>query len=340
MSLQTRKKMTLLSALVLGAFVATGCEWDSEPRDGGQKKAVEFHSISPQPATVDEAPGVELVELHEPGVDEQEPERSDQLMEVAFEHVDEQPTDHLAVARDYLEKHDNAAALVELGKALYDDPQDYTAAVLLGRTALRSKEIDLARKVFVLASLMDPDQADAWIYLGRIAIKEKNLNRAADWARQALSVDSQRAESHNLMGRVWLAKSHWERSIASFKKAVSLSKDNPYYLNNLGLAYLMKKNYNRAVEVLEGVVGNDAATAFMRNNLGLAYEGAGRLQEAISEFKTAIDLSPSYINAQVNLDRLVTLAKRAEEYVEPVPAILVEPDDVAEDLIIVEPEDD
>ena len=40
MSLQITKKMTLVSTVALGAFLAAGCEWSGDTRDGGLTKAV------------------------------------------------------------------------------------------------------------------------------------------------------------------------------------------------------------------------------------------------------------------------------------------------------------
>ena len=114
-------------------------------------------------------------------------------------------------------------------------------------------------------------------------------------------------------------------------------------LTDVGFAYLMKKDYGKAVEVLEGLVEGEDIPAYMLNNMGLAYEGAGRLQEAMSSFKQAVEKNPKYINAKINLDRLVTLAKRAEQEVPSATETeweqpFEEPEDETDDLIIVDPE--
>jgi Tfp pilus assembly protein PilF len=281
-------------------------------------------------------PATEQVEV---GID-----LSESVPDIAFEHVDAQPTDHVLIARELTAAGDKAAAMIELGKALYDDPEDYDAAFMLGRTARRSNKPELATQAFLLAAKIDPDVAAPWLQLARLALGGKDNDLAEKRIRHALSVDPKLAEAHNLLGRVWLNRSHWHKAVNSFEKAVTLSPDNRFYWNNLGYAYLLKKDFSQAVIALEAAVdvqeGEVASIpAYIRNNLGLAYEGAGRLQDAIVEFKKALVTKPGYVNAKINLERNVRLAK-AEAEVDEITTdeLLIETEPEDEDLIIVDPE--
>jgi tetratricopeptide (TPR) repeat protein len=340
------KNVTLSTIAILSAAIlAMGCEWSGGSPDAGKRDILEF-KLPAKKVTIPKV--VEKVTEAQPVIEDVEVgiDLSDSVPDIAFEHVDTQPTDHVIIAQELTAAGDRAAAMIELGKALYDDPEDFDAAFMLGRTAQRSGKVDMAAEAFLLAAQIDPEVASPWLQLTRLALAAKDNDLAAKRIRHALTIDPKLAQAHNLLGRVWLNRSHWHKAVNCFEKAVTLSPDNRYYWNNLGYAYLLKKDFSQAVIALEAAVeegdGEVAAAipAYIRNNLGLAYEGAGRLQDAIVEFKQALETKPGYINAKINLERNVRLAK-AEAEVDEITTdellIETEPDD--DDLIIVVPDE-
>ena len=91
----------------------------------------------------------------------------------------------------------------------------------------------------------------------------------------------------------WVQVSHWKNSITIFKHAVSMA-DNKY-----------------------------PGLARTHSNLGLALQKEGRLNEAVTQFKTAIKINPSdpeaYINignilSGLNTERLLIIIKKRSEY--------------------------
>lgn len=313
------KGMLPVIAILSAAVMACGCEWSGGSADGGRREILQFRlpeakETAPAPVAGQGALPPPEVEAADVGID-----LSGSVPDFAFEHVDTEPTDHVQIAREQIESGDRAAAMIELGKALYDDPEDYEAAFLLGRTARRSQKNDLASQAFLLAAKIDPQEAAPWLQLARLSLARGDNDAAELRIQHALSVDPRLSEAHNLLGRVWLNRSHWHKAVDCFEKAVTLSPGNRFYWNNLGYAYLLKKDFQKAVVALEAAVGGggeDASDvpAYILNNLGLAYEGAGRLQDAIVEFKRALVMKPGYVNAKINLERNVRLARvEAEE---------------------------
>jgi Tfp pilus assembly protein PilF len=338
------KKMMFSAIAILSAGVlALGCEWSGGAPDAGKRDILEFKlpqkKVTP-PKVIEKVSKVQpKTEDIEAGID-----LSDSVPAIAFAHVDTEPIDHVVIAQELNAAGDKAAAMIELGKALYDDPEDYDAAFMLGKTARRSQKPELATQAFLLAAKIDPEVAAPWLQLARLALNGKDNDLAEERVRHALAVDPKLAEAHNLLGRAWLNRSHWHKAINSFEKAVTLSPDNRYYWNNLGYAYLLKKDFSQAVIALEAAVEEQedevaSIPAYMRNNLGLAYEGAGRLQDAIVEFKKALETKPGYMNAKINLERNVRLAK-AEAEVDEITTdeLLIETEPEDDEIIIVEPD--
>jgi len=254
MEIRSMKKGMFFTIAILSAGVlAFGCEWSGGAPDAGKRDVLEFKlpqkNVVPPAAVekvVEARPETEQIEV---GID-----LSDSVPDIAFEHVDAQPTDHVLLARELIAAGDKATAMIELGKALYDDPEDYDAAFMLGRTARRSNKPELATQAFLLAAKIDPEVAAPWLQLTRLALDGKKNDLAEKRVLHALSVDPKLAEAHDLLGRVWLNRSHWHKAVNCFEKAVTLSPDNRYYWNNLGYAYLLKKDFSQAVIALEAAI--------------------------------------------------------------------------------------
>ncbi|MBN2493696.1 MAG: tetratricopeptide repeat protein [Deltaproteobacteria bacterium] len=278
-----------------------------EPQVVSREEQAEQTALERVDEMLEGGPEIEAVEPDQAPV---EPSRAKSL---AFKHVDSEPTDHVANAKKLLNSQEMAEAMLELEKALYDEPRNFTAAFLLGKTAYRSGDEDLAADAFLLAVEIDPDADEPWLHLARMALDDKNLTEAEHLVQRALHLNGKRAASHNLLGRIWLARSHWQLAIRSFEKALSLQPQSAYYRNNLGYTFLLSRRFDRAVEVLEPLAARTDLPAFMHNNLGLALEGIGKLQEATGQFKIALERRPAYVKAQVNLDRLVRLAQRNQD---------------------------
>jgi tetratricopeptide (TPR) repeat protein len=331
-----------LGALVL-VVLPVGCEWADGTPDGGKVDIIEFHSTPSVREMERKLEAEPVTKIHEPAVEPESvalqaeaPSRSDEWLDIAISHMDDTQVDHLQLARDFIEGGDSAAALVELGKALFDNDQNYDAAFLMGQTALRSGKKDLAEKGYRIAIQIDAENPDPWIRLSRISLAIGNLELAEERAERASVLDSKRSEPFNLLGRVWVSRSHWDKAILFFHKAVTLAPENRFYRNNLGYAFLLKKDYSKAIEQLQVAAEGDGIPAYVLNNLGLAYEGAGRLQDAITTFGQAVERHPKYVNAKINLDRLTVLAQRAgmEEEEDSTDEL----EEFEDDLIIPDPE--
>ncbi len=222
------------------------------------------------------------------------------------------PVDHLELARGHQSRGDHAAALLEFEKMLHDDPANYTAALLHGVCARRAGRPQVAVDAWLLAATLRPGAEEPWLNLAELTFERGDLVEAEQLVLRALALRPDRARGHSLHGRIWLARSHWQRAIAAFQRALELAPGSLHARNNLGLALIRRRDFQRAVEVLEPLGEEPRAKAYMLNNLGLAYEGAGRLPDASSTFRRALDRAPRYLKAQLNLARLTEIALRHE----------------------------
>jgi len=86
-----------------------------------------------------------------------------------------------------------------------------------------------------------------------------------------------------LLITTWWQVSHWKNSITLFKHAIRVTD---------------KKYPNFAV---------------VHNNLGIALSAEGKIEEAISHYKMAIEINPDYVDAHYNLGNALSAERKIEE---------------------------
>ncbi|MBW2701744.1 MAG: tetratricopeptide repeat protein [Deltaproteobacteria bacterium] len=317
-----RKVWTGLSIGALFVSLA-GCELDHGGLDAGvlapsmpapSRLAPSMESVQEQIslARVDELLAMKPVTRVEEEPEEVV-EQNNLLHSLAFKHVDLEPVDHMVTAKSLLQTGDRAQAMLELEKAIYDNPRNYDAAMLLGKVARKSGDDDLATDAFLLSAEIDSTSDEPWVQLARLTLDRGQVDDSEQMLRRALTLNSDRAETYNLMGRVWLNRSHWQRAVLNFEKALSMRPESNYYRNNLGYAFLLMRDFNSAVKSLDPLAKREGARAFMLNNLGLAYEGVGRIHDAMVQYKKASVKNPDYLKSRINMERMVRVAKTATD---------------------------
>jgi tetratricopeptide (TPR) repeat protein len=94
-----------------------------------------------------------------------------------------------------------------------------------------------------------------------------------------------------------------DQAIEALEKVLQADSDDAKAHMFLGIAYNQKGDRLRAIHHLEESVRLEE-TARSYYNLGLMYESAKRVDEAIREYRMAIELDPSYAPAHDALKRL------------------------------------
>ena len=107
-------------------------------------------------------------------------------------------------------------------------------------------------------------------------------------------------QAHNHLGAALYMRGDVKDAFPHFLAATKLKPENPESHNNLGLAYSyfnMKDEAVRQYEIAVKIKDDPS----MATNLANAYEEAGRLSDAIDEYKHALTLNPNTPSATCNL---------------------------------------
>lgn len=245
----------------------------------------------------------------------------------------EQPlVDHLVRARTLKEDGDLKGALTEARRAVYSTPSDEETLAFTAKLATLNGRHGLAADAWAMLAEVRTEDPLPRVQEARSRLKAKDDVGAAVAAQDAVARDEGSIEGYQALGRAELSRGNLKLAITAFEKVVSLNPEHGYALNNLGLTYLRANENEKALEVLTRAAELLPQVAYVQNNLGVALERNDRPDEAKAAYELATSLSPKYIKARVNQDRVAKAM--AEPKVD-----LPEPDpEIPADAVPVEPE--
>jgi Flp pilus assembly protein TadD len=278
--------------LLFAALVFVGC---TEPAKKIEPVAVA--PTTPPKVIIAEIPDAGRMTQAEPPV-ETEPEDS-----LAIAH-DQPKVDHFARAKQLKSEGDFTGSLTEARRALYNDSENDEVLNFIARIAPRTGKHELAAEAYDRLADLHPDDAMPSVSQTRELISAKKFKEATVSGREAVQRDPQNVEAWHALGRAHLSEGDLPSAIVAFEKAIELNPNHGYALNNLGLAYLRANENPSAAQVLERAVAQLPNVAYVQNNLGVAYERMGRTEEAKAAYDKATSLSPKYVKARINADRV------------------------------------
>jgi len=155
---------------------------------------------------------------------------------------------------------------------------------------------------------MDPNYIAAWdglaaVYIDQAERAERSFTEGYGLAREAackaMEIDPNYAKAHARLGLIAEAyDGDLAASARYLKRALSL---DPTSLDILGDAAVMAGNLgrlNEAIALQEYVLARDPVNARGHRRIGYSYLWAGRLDDAINSFRTALTLSPGMLGNQ------------------------------------------
>jgi tetratricopeptide (TPR) repeat protein len=146
----------------------------------------------------------------------------------------------------------------------------------------------------------------AKLTVAQFYVKEGLMRRDTEMLRIAEtylnSLDKTNGAVRMALGAIYLNTKNFDQAIDEFEKSFNLPKGElKLKYNSLGFAYIKKGMYDNAIRVLEIAILIDPKDKYAQNNLGFAYVQQGKLTVAKIHFTKALEIYPSYENANRNL---------------------------------------
>jgi Flp pilus assembly protein TadD len=154
-----------------------------------------------------------------------------------------------------------------------------------------------------------PANATVLHLLGVVEHQSGRGEQALGLIRQSVALEPRAASWHNNLGTVLHSLGHSAEAEAACRKAITIDPNSAPAHNNLGTILASQERIGEAIEsfATSAALTPKAETYF---NLGKALLEVGRNQEALAQFRSAIDLQPDYADAHFAEAHLLLLAGR------------------------------
>jgi TolB-like protein/DNA-binding winged helix-turn-helix (wHTH) protein/tetratricopeptide (TPR) repeat protein len=200
-------------------------------------------------------------------------------------------------------------------------------------------DMERSVKYYEEAVFIDPDYATAWAALaGAYSILAWNegqppdkalLGKQGEAARRAVELDPRLAVAHARLAQFYLKTSDDEKGDEHWRVAVALDPDDPLVLGFSCGAAILRGDLDEALALQRRAVARDPLAATGRANLAKLLLADGQLDEAMSEYRKVLEISPGAMisasgiadspgtdaGSEVNLEivRVLVLQRRYDE---------------------------
>jgi len=206
------------------------------------------------------------------------------------------------------------------------DPEAYAAFLQARQLGRRStaEAYERSNALYDHALEIEPEYAAAWTGLadnyasqaGTLGVRplDEGYRLARDAASRALAIDPEYGPAYAVLSRI---SSDYDNDLAAaarhIGRAVELDPTNLDLLRQASFLAEYLDRMDEAVALQEYIVAHDPVNAGALTTLGFRYWNAGRPDEAIGSFRTAVNLSPGQGFAYLGLAGALLLKGEPEE---------------------------
>jgi tetratricopeptide (TPR) repeat protein len=164
---------------------------------------------------------------------------------------------------------------------------------------------------------LNPESAEAWYQFGLLLGQVTDFRGAEAAFRHAVKLKPHFARARYNLALTLVANPgnnlDWPGAINELHEALKSQPNYPEALNLLGTGLMSTGNVDDAISQFELAIQLSPTLAVAHFNLAMALERSGRLDEAIKEYKSAIAARGGYPEASTGLGKLLLHAGRSAE---------------------------
>ncbi|MGI9217532.1 MAG: XrtA/PEP-CTERM system TPR-repeat protein PrsT [Hydrogenophaga sp.] len=234
------------------------------------------------------------------------------------------PQELVVAARQYIQKNDYPAAIIELKNALQAQPDLAEARLLLGKAMLANgdavgaeAELRKAREVNYSPNEVSPLLARAWLALGQ----PKKVTEAFDQTK----LDSPQAQAELLtsLAVAWRMQNRGEDHRKRLKEALAISPELAAAVIEHARQLAGDRAFDQALIELDELLGREPRNADALKLRGDVLQlGLQKSDEALQSYQAAVAASPKHLDAHVALVRLLMATGKNEDAVNALRALV------------------
>lgn len=109
---------------------------------------------------------------------------------------------------------------------------------------------------------------------------------------------------------------YWKDPITFFERNVKYSPDSDRIYNNLGIAYRERGKINEAMSAYRRAIEINHGDAYAYNNLGIIYNDTGDKEQAAAYYQKAVEVDPRYAQAYYNIGNLLVAGGKDKQAID------------------------
>src|SRR5438067_2361297 len=199
----------------------------------------------------------------------------------------------LKLTREYLETGRTTAALQLASKLSAAHVDDAAVHFTLGMLLASAKKYRAAQHELELAQALQPDSFDALFNLGQIYFRNREYPKAELVLNRAVKLRSDSPDALGSLAQVYSNQMRPLDAIDLLLRAYKLAPQNTDVILHLARASMSQKYYQDAIIILETGLKIAPQRADLQAALGESCFLSGKVERAIEEFRTLIQLDPS-----------------------------------------------
>jgi predicted O-linked N-acetylglucosamine transferase (SPINDLY family) len=205
------------------------------------------------------------------------------------------------LANTYREIEDFNQAIKYYRKSLEIDDRNYICLNNLGLAYKNNNNFDLAVKTFKKSILLNKKYSDPLYNLGNLYSEVGNIVEAESYYKKCINIDPKHYKS--LFNLALLKQNNGSLNEAEiyFNKCLNVNPKYPPGLASLGKLYLTLKKPIKAIKFISRAVEYNKNNGVIYGMLAGSYNYLGFFDEAILNYKKAVDLNPTDPNIHSNL---------------------------------------
>ena len=202
-------------------------------------------------------------------------------------------------AKQYQQKGDNKAAIIQLKNALQKNPDDVEARYLLGTIYNETADSQSAEKELRKALSLGMNPAKVAPDLGKTLLMQGKFQMVLDEIKQA-SGEKESAEISSLRGNAYLALGKGQEAKESFEQALKIKSDFPDALIGLARHSITEKNIDAATRFSEQAVTKNPQNTDVLLFKGDLLRAQGKIEPALAAYDQVLKLQPDNNSAHIN----------------------------------------
>jgi adenylate cyclase len=190
--------------------------------------------------------------------------------------------------------------------------------------SLSKQSMILTRQICEEAIALDPDYEQAFSLIGVAHLIDvwfswgesirSSIDKSEAALKKAIALNPQSDFAYANLNHLYLVQERHDEAVAVGERSVVLNPNGDYNMVLLGITFNYVRRYEEALRLFkEARRRNPYCPAWYVHNMGNSYRGLGRWDEAIAEYKRALELKPDHFPALVAMASLYGMAGRIEE---------------------------